>query len=137
MKLLDYSHKSKDRVFYNSWVALHNIERFFMAYGDMLVKNGDWKEASDIYKLARHSQQYENWDFKEFREHRIANVKTNVALFRKPILRNERPGINETILVQTGISCRSCHQMSKTDITGSFSEYDKRKLLDMKFYLLK
>lgn len=41
MKLLDYSHKSKDRVFYNSWVAPHNIEGFFMAYGDMLVKNGE------------------------------------------------------------------------------------------------
>ncbi len=67
MKLLDYSHKSKDRVFYNSWVAPHNIEGFFMAYGDMLVKNGEWKEASDIYKLACGTcQQYENWDFKEF-----------------------------------------------------------------------
>lgn len=136
MKILEYSHLTKDRVFYNSWVAPHNIEGFFMVYGDMLVKNGEWKEAIDVYKLARFSEQYDSWNYKDILEKRIINAKANVEFFRKEIPRNQKSEIGKTMLVQTKISCRSCHQMSKVDKERFFKDYDESKLLTKKFYLL-
>lgn len=128
---------TKDRVFYNSWVAPHNIEGFFMVYGDMLVKNGEWEDATEIYKLARFSAQYDSWDYKDILENRIINAKANVELFRKEIPRNQKSEIGKAMLVQTKISCRSCHQMSTTDKERFFTGYDESKLLTKNFYLLK
>ncbi len=136
MKLLNNKDKSKERVLKNSWVAPHNIEGVFMVYGDMLVKNGDWKDAIDVYKLARFSAQYDSWEYKDILESRIINAKDNVALFRKEIPRSQKPEIGKAMLSQTKISCRACHQMSKTDKERYFTDYDVSELLTKEFYLL-
>ncbi len=136
MKLLENTHMSKDRVFYNSWVAPHNIEGVFMTYGDMLVKNGDWKDAVEIYKLAKFSQQYDSWDHKDVLENRIIDAEANVELFRKEIPRGQKSKIEKGILSQTRISCRSCHQMSKNDKERFFTNYDVSELLSKDWYLL-
>ena len=136
MELLNNKDTSKDRVLKNSWVAPHNIESVFMVYGDMLVKNGDWKDAIDVYKLARFSEQYDSWDYKDVLERRIINAEANVELFRKENPSSQESEIGKTILVQTGISCRSCHQMSKTDKERFFKDYDVSNLLTKEFYLL-
>jgi hypothetical protein len=136
MKLLETATTSKDRVLKNSWIAPHNIEGVFMVYGDMLVKNGDWEEAIEVYRLARFSEQYDSWDYKEILELRIINAEANVELFRKKTPRNHKPEIGKRMLIQTEISCRSCHQMSNTDKERFFADYDESKLLTEEFYLL-
>lgn len=136
MELLKNANMSKDRVFKNSWVAPHNIEGVFMVYGDMLVKNGAWQEAIEVYKLARFSEQYDSWAFKEVLENRIVNAKANVEFFRKEIPRSQKPKIEKTMLIQSGISCRSCHQMSKADKERFFNDFDESTLLTKEFYNL-
>jgi len=136
MELLTTSSASKDRVFYNSWIAPHNIEGFFMAYGDMLVKSGDWKEGISVYKLARLSQQYHRWDYQDVLERRITHAKQNVKRFSAIAKPGEMITVDDAIMVQSGISCRSCHQMSTVDRAKTFAGYDETKLLDKKFYLL-
>jgi tetratricopeptide (TPR) repeat protein len=136
MELLKNTDISKERVLKNSWVAPHNIEGVFMVYGDMLVKNGAWQEAIEIYKLARFSEQYDSWAFKEVLENRIVNAKANVEFFRKEIPGNQKPEIDKAMLIQTSISCRSCHQMSKTDKERFFTDFDESTLLTKEFYNL-
>jgi len=128
--------QSKDRVFHNSWIAPHNIEGFFMVYGDMLVKSGNWAEAISVYQLSRHVRQYPDWDYKDVLERRIKQAKRNVEVFRKPVARSERVAADDAILVETGIACRSCHQMSAADRERTFAGYDERRLLDRKFYFM-
>ena len=130
------SDQSKDRVFRNSWIAPHNVEGFFMAYGDMLVKSGRWEEAISVYKLSRHVQQYNDWDYKDVLERRIDNARRNVQVFANPDAQDDNTGIDNAMLVETGIACRSCHQMSAADRKGTFAGYDERRLLDKTFYFL-
>jgi tetratricopeptide (TPR) repeat protein len=134
MELLENADISKDRVFKNSWIAPHNIEGVFMVYGDMLVKNGDWEDAIDVYKLAKFSEQYDSWDYKDVLESRIMNAEANVELFRKVIPRSQKAEIGKAMLIQTEISCRSCHQMSKADKERFFTDFDESKLLTKEFY---
>ncbi|MEJ1239338.1 hypothetical protein WBG78_14475 [Chryseolinea sp. T2] len=136
IKLLLDSDQSKDRVFHNSWIAPHNIEGFFMAYGDMLVKSGNWKEGISVYRLCREVRQYSDWDYKEVLERRIVNAQRNAALFGKPVARGGSVGVDDAILVETGIACRSCHQMSEADVRRTFDGYDPRRLMVKKFYFL-
>lgn len=136
MELLDSTDLSKDRVFKNSWVAPHNIEGVFMVYGDMLVKNGDWKDAIEVYKLARFSEQYDSWDYKDVLESRIINAKANIELFRKEIPRSQKSETGKAMLIQTKISCRTCHQMSKRDKERFFTDFDENTLLTKEFYQL-
>jgi hypothetical protein len=41
------------RACWNSWIAPHNVEGFFLNMGDMLVKSGDWRTAVRVYALAQ------------------------------------------------------------------------------------
>lgn len=45
--------EGKKRACWNSWIAPHNLEGFFLNMGDMLVKSGDWQMAQKIYANAR------------------------------------------------------------------------------------
>lgn len=38
------------RACWNSWIAPHNLEGFFLNMGDMLVKAGDWQTAQKIMR---------------------------------------------------------------------------------------
>lgn len=136
IELLRHSDQSKDRVFYNSWIAPHNVEGFFMAYGDMLVKSGRWEDAISVYQLSRYVEQYNDWDYKDVLQRRIDNARRNVELFAKPVARDRRVDVDDAILAETGIACRSCHQMSAADRKNTFAGYDQRRLLNKKFYML-
>ena len=61
----------RKRACWNSWIAPHNVEGFYLNMGDMLVKNGDWEKAVEIYSLAKQVPQYENWTYKGVLEKRI------------------------------------------------------------------
>lgn len=127
--------KNKDpkinRACWNTWIAPHNWEGFCLNWGDMLTKNGEIKEAEKIYSLAKESDTYNEWMYKDVLEKRISEVNINKIDFNKKIdeinLKNQR-----VIMFNSKIACMSCHQMSK-------NEYDKfgSKELEIGYYISK
>jgi hypothetical protein len=71
------------RVCWNSWIAPHNFEGFFLNFGDMLVKAGDPTRAVTMYSNAMLSHEYASWPFKDVLERRIADAPRNVEVFRR------------------------------------------------------
>src|SRR5260221_633334 len=63
--------KGPKRVCWNSWIAPHNFEGFFLNMGDMLVKAGDWQTAQKIYGNAKLTPEYGQWKFRQMLEDRI------------------------------------------------------------------
>jgi tetratricopeptide (TPR) repeat protein len=93
------------RVCWNSWIAPHNFEGFFLNMGDMLVKAGDWRTARKIYENAKLSATYASWKFREVLEDRILNAERNVALFNAAGRHRDA-----TIMVSSAFSCMGCHE---------------------------
>lgn len=94
------------RACWNSWIAPHNFEGFFLNMGDMLVKSGDWQRGIKIYKNARLSKTYSQWPYRQLLENRIVHAKENVSNFQKEkILPREK-----RILFNSGYGCVACHQ---------------------------
>jgi translation initiation factor 2 beta subunit (eIF-2beta)/eIF-5 len=96
------------RVCWNSWIAPHNFEGFFLNMGDMLVKSGDWQTGQKIYANARLSADYAQWKFRDVLEERIAQAEANVAMFNAPPDATRR--MAKPIMVQSAFSCVGCHQ---------------------------
>jgi hypothetical protein len=96
------------RVCWNSWIAPHNFEGFFMNMGDMLVKSGDWQTAQKIYANARLSPDYGQWKFKGVLEERIARAEANVAAFNVP--GRGRGAGDAVIMNHSRFACMACHQ---------------------------
>lgn len=94
------------RACWNSWIAPHNFEGFFMNMGDMLVKAGDWRTAIKIYENTKLSKDYSSWPYRSMLEKRIKNAQANVNIFRKPGKRSA----DEMILFTSGYGCAACHQ---------------------------
>lgn len=96
------------RVCWNSWIAPHNFEGFFLNFGDMLVKAGDWETAQKMYANARLSPDYRNWKYRGVLEERIRKAQANVASFNEP----ERRGgnVKNPIMVNSAFACMGCHQ---------------------------
>jgi hypothetical protein len=88
------------RACWNSTIAPHNYEGFFLNMGDMLVKSGDWKVAQKIYALAKLSPDYSSWKFAPQLEERISNAQSNVTPFTS----------NKGIMINSKASCMGCHQ---------------------------
>ena len=93
------------RVCWNSWIAPHNFEGFFLNMGDMLVKSGDWQAAQKIYANAKHSRDYATWKFGHVLETRLAQAQENVAVFN---------GIQDApvqpMMIDSVFACTGCHQ---------------------------
>lgn len=97
------------RVCWNSWIAPHNYEGFFLNMGDMLVKSGDWRTAQKIYAAAKQSPTYAQWKFRDVLEARIANAEANVAVFRTSA-KNPDPS-QPRMMISSSFACIACHQM--------------------------
>src|SRR5882757_4528879 len=82
--------EGKKRVCWNSWIAPHNFEGFFLNMGDMLVKAGDWETARKIYANAKLSPTYAQWKFRGVLEQRIRDAQANVAVFKGADLTEDR-----------------------------------------------
>lgn len=100
------TYEGEKRVCWNSWIAPHNFEGFFMNMGDMLVKKGDWQIAIKIYNNTKLSKTYSDWKYKETLEERIKNAEANVTLFDQTGLKDD----NHVIMVNTKFSCMGCHR---------------------------
>ena len=93
------------RVCWNSWIAPHNLEGFFLNMGDMLVKAGDWQTARKIYANAKYSRQYATWPYAAVLERRIAQAEENVATFNDP-----QGAPDRAIMLNSAFACMGCHQ---------------------------
>lgn len=105
----------RKRACWNSWIAPHNVEGFYLNMGDMLVKSGDWKKGIQIYNLAKQVPQYENWIYKSVLEKRITSAEENVKKFSQPEKSEIIDPINDVMLINSSISCMACHKMSTGD----------------------
>jgi hypothetical protein len=93
------------RVCWNSSIAPHNLEGFFLNMGDMLVKAGDWQTAQKIYANAKLPRDYATWKFAPVLEARIAQAQENVAAFNGAKGVPARP-----IMINSEFACMACHQ---------------------------
>jgi hypothetical protein len=94
------------RACWNSWIAPHNFEGFFLNLGDMLVKANDPTTARQIYAQARLSKEYGNWPYREVLERRIVDADANVERFRSP-----KAGDKERrMMIESSFACSGCHQ---------------------------
>lgn len=96
------------RVCWNSWIAPHNFEGFFLNMGDMLVKAGDWATAQKIYANAKLSDTYTSWKHRAVLESRIEQAQANVAAFNAPS-RGKASG-DAVMMVNSRFACMGCHQ---------------------------
>jgi hypothetical protein len=101
--------EGRKRVCWNSWIAPHNFEGFFLNMGDMLVKRGDWQTAQKIYANARLSPDYAQWKFASTLETRIAQAQANVTEFNTT-QRAGKTSDDAVILNKTRFACMACHQ---------------------------
>lgn len=98
-----------ERACWNSWIAPYNFEGFFLNMGDMLVKNGNWQAANQIYHNAKLAKNYTTWPYRGVLENRITYAKENISNFQKETV--ETP--NKTLLFNSGYACVACHQEAR------------------------
>lgn len=97
------------RACWNSWIAPHNLEGFFIHFGDILVKSGDWKKGLTMYQNAKTSPEYNTYSYKDLVEKRIQNAQKNTTAFNN--YRQGQPANNDQVLmIDSKISCMGCHQ---------------------------
>jgi hypothetical protein len=113
------------RVCWNSAIAPHNFEGFFLNMGDMLVKSGDWRTAQILYRNATLSPDFSAWPYAQVLERRIVEAEANVAAFNAlPPTGNDASGQGEPpadvaagdhrLMIDTRFSCMGCHQSLRT-----------------------
>ena len=103
---LETQHGPK-RVCWNSWIAPHNFEGFFLNMGDMLVKSGDWATAQKVYANAKLSSTYASW------KHRGgAGVAHRAGTGQRGgVQRAAEQGAGDAVMmVQSRFACMGCHQ---------------------------
>lgn len=100
--------KRRQRVCWNSAIAPHNFEGFFLNMGDMLVKAGEVETARKIYANAWLSPTYAQWKYRGVLEARITNASENVASFR--IDDTGRDARRPRMMFSSTLSCMACHQ---------------------------
>jgi hypothetical protein len=94
------------RACWDSWIAPHNFEGFFMNMGDMLVKSGDWQTGVKIYRNAQLAKNYSDWPYRWLLEDRIAHAQDNVKNFQHDNIGDAK----KAILFNSGYGCAACHQ---------------------------
>jgi hypothetical protein len=94
------------RACWNSWIAPHNFEGFFLNFGDMLAKAGDPATAVKMYGNAKLTPDYATWPYKQVLEERIANAAANVEVFQR---QDPLPGA-PAIMIRSTYACMGCHQ---------------------------
>lgn len=94
------------RVCWNSWIAPHNWEGFFLNFGDTLARAGDPRAARTMYEATRLSASYADWPLRRVLERRLAQLdglgdRLNHA---PPGEREWRP------MIDSAFACMACHQ---------------------------
>jgi hypothetical protein len=97
--------EGQKRVCWNSWIAPHNFEGFFLNMGDMLVKSGDWETAQKIYANAKLSRTYASWKYQGVLEERLRHAQANVA-----VLSSNDGSSQVRMMINSAFACMGCHQ---------------------------
>ncbi len=92
------------RVCWNSRIAPHNFEGFFLNMGDMLVKNGQPAVAGRIYAIAALSTSYESWPYRSLLETRLAQAESRARQFQ-----SADPTQHPEIMFNSAHACTACH----------------------------
>jgi hypothetical protein len=92
------------RACWNSWIAPHNLEGFFLNMGDMLVKAGEWQTAQKIYANAKLLKSYSAWKYQDVLQERIGNAEANVSAF------NAAEGEGTPMMINSDFACMACHR---------------------------
>jgi uncharacterized membrane protein len=107
----------RKRPCWNSSIAPHNFEGFFLNMGDMLVKQGDPETARRAYSNAKLSKTYQTWPFKNILEERIVQADENIVRFRSVVDdhpgqagREHQPERIRTMMISSTFACMGCHQ---------------------------
>jgi hypothetical protein len=104
--------QGKKRVCWNTWIAPHNFEGFFLNMGDMLVKAGDWQMGRKLYENARLSPTYGQWPYREVLEQRIRQAPENGAVFNAP--GEPKVPADQQLMINSSFACMACHQQQST-----------------------
>jgi hypothetical protein len=94
------------RACWNSWIAPHNWEGFFLNFGDMLVRGGDLPRARQMYEAAKLSQTYGEWPYREVLERRLGNLEE----LAPAIAAAPRGEAERTTMFNSSFACTGCHQ---------------------------
>jgi hypothetical protein len=71
------------RACWNTWIAPHNAEGFYLWVGDLLVKQGKVSAARAAYNDVKLIPEYEQWPFKHLLTDRLsANLDAKAALYQ-------------------------------------------------------
>ncbi|MDA9774653.1 hypothetical protein N9B82_06810 [Saprospiraceae bacterium] len=113
-KIKNSTDRKISRACWNSWIAPHNWEGFCLNFGDMLTKKGNIKEAAKIYNLARLSDDFDNWPFKNVLEKRIVDIRENFIHFNQTL--DERNLKSQSVMLfSSENACGCCHTMGPQD----------------------
>lgn len=100
------------RAVWNTSIAPHNLEGFYLNFGDFLVKNGRVEQAKIIYKNAQLVSSYSKWPFKHILEDRLLNIDTNIYSFRaSQIDMNNKEDVIYKNMIFNSYNCMVCHQV--------------------------
>lgn len=117
----DLTEKNK-RACWNTWITPHNLEGFFIHFGDILIKSGDLEKGLMMYQNVKLVPEYENYPYKAFLEHRIKNAKQNLKRFNQSI-EVAYGNSNQVLMINSEISCMGCHQKTKYVAPKQASSY--------------
>lgn len=92
-----------ERVCFPSPAAPHNIEGFFLHFGDALSKAGRLEDAREAWGLASTAPGYGTWAYRSDLEARMADPAAHARLARAG-----KSG--EGMMITSRMSCSGCHQ---------------------------
>ena len=87
------------RACYSSWLAPHNVEGFFLSFGDMLLRNDQVELAQRAWQAAKMSPIYGQWKESFVLENHIEEFEM--------LLEEEEEA---PILADSRLACVVCHQ---------------------------
>lgn len=96
--------RGRARVCWNTALVPHNVEGFFLHFGDLLLKNGQREAAEAAYRLIKQTDGYSSWRFKSALEERLGKLDD---WSRR--LRDGDPGNDPPYLFASPIACVGCH----------------------------
>jgi hypothetical protein len=105
-----YLHQATDkgvkRACWNTWIAPHNAEGFYLWIGDLLVKQGRIDQARISYNNVKLIKEYPSWPYKSLLADRLsADLDAKAALYQDADPTNDPPVGGESI----GHRCAYCH----------------------------
>jgi hypothetical protein len=90
-------------VCYNGRIP-HNVEGFFLHFGDVMVKSGQREAALTAWRAVKDVPEYATWRFKPALEERLADVDGWMTRLRDADPKNDPP-----VLSASTMACTGCH----------------------------